>query len=270
MLDRLLEDLWQLLGVRGAPIFRHRQTWSQAIPQNEIGHKRVVHAAQSIESTLSAELRSATKELHTEAERSGIMGALLRGRCSREEYAALLGSLEAIYGALEAGLAQHASHPVLGALYRPGFARHASLRADLDALRALGVSTTHGLPNEAERYVAQLQMLAAADPPRLLAHAWLRYLGDLNGGRIVGRLVRKSLALPAEATSFYEFPAFDDPMAEAAAWRAALDVAPFSAGTRASIVDEAITGFRRHIGLFRALAPASAAAGDPAAESSGA
>jgi len=217
-------------------------------------------------STFSAELRTATKALHTEAERSGIMSALLRGRCSREEYAALLRSLEAIYGALEAGLAQHAAHPVLGALHRPGFARHASLRADLDALRALGVSTTDALPNEAERYVAQLQMLAAADPPRLLAHAWLRYLGDLNGGQVIGRLVRKSLALPAEATSFYEFPAFADPMAEAAAWREALDAAPLSAGTRESIVDEAITGFRRHIGLFHALAPASAAA-DPVAGS---
>lgn len=221
-------------------------------------------------STLSAELRSATKELHTEAERSGIMGELLRGRCSREEYAALLTSLEAIYGALEAGLAQHASHPVLGALHRPGFFRHAALQSDLAALRAFGVTATGALPNEAERYVAQLQMLAAADPPRLLAHAWLRYLGDLNGGQIVGRLVRKALALPAEATTFYEFPAFADPMAEAASWREALDAAPFGTGTRESIVDEAITGFRRHIGLFRALAtkPASAPAQDAAEESS--
>jgi heme oxygenase len=216
--------------------------------------------------TLSAELRSATKELHTEAERSGIMGALLRGRCSREEYAALLTSLEAIYGALETGLAQHAAHPVLGALHRPGFARHASLRADLVALRALGVTVSGAVPNEAQRYVAQLQMLAADDPPRLLAHAWLRYLGDLNGGQIVARLVRKSLSLPAEATTFYDFPDFADPMAEAAAWREALDAAPLGAGTRESIVDEAITGFRRHIGLFRALAPANAQ--DAAEESS--
>lgn len=205
--------------------------------------------------TLSADLRASTKALHAEAERSGIMGALVRGNCSREDYAALLVSLEAIYDALETGLASHAAHPVLGALHRPGFARHAALRADLDALRALGVAVSDVLPNETLRYVAQLRMLTAEDPPRLLAHAWLRYLGDLNGGQIIARIVRKSLALPADATRFYDFPDFTDPKAEAAAWREALDAAPLSAGTRESIVDEAITGFRRHIGLFRALAP---------------
>lgn len=208
---------------------------------------------------LSAELRTATKELHTEAERSGIMGRLLRGRCSRDEYAALLASLEAIYAALEEGLARHNAHPVLGALHRPGFARLDSLRMDLDALRALGVAVPTALPHETVRYAAQLRMLAAEDPPRLIAHAWLRYLGDLNGGQIVARLVRKSLELPESATTFYEFPAFVDPVAAAVEWRDALDAAPLGAGTRESIVDEAITGFRRHIGLFRALDAGSAA-----------
>lgn len=216
-------------------------------PKGEIGPERAT--------ALSAELRAATKDLHSEAERSGIMGALLQGRCSREDYAALLVSLEAIYDALETGLDSHRAHPVLGALHRPAFARRAALRADLDALRALGVAVPDALPNETVRYVAQLKMLAAEDPPRLLAHAWLRYLGDLNGGQIIARIVRKSFSLPPEATRFYEFPSFTDPKAEAAAWREALDAAPLSTGTRESIVDEAITGFRRHIGLFRALAP---------------
>lgn len=52
VLPRVLEDLRQLLGVRGAPIFQHHQPWGQAIPQYEIGHERVVQAAESIESAL--------------------------------------------------------------------------------------------------------------------------------------------------------------------------------------------------------------------------
>lgn len=52
VLPQVLDDLRQLLGLRGAPIFRHHQPWSQAIPQYEIGHERVVQAAQSIESAL--------------------------------------------------------------------------------------------------------------------------------------------------------------------------------------------------------------------------
>jgi oxygen-dependent protoporphyrinogen oxidase len=52
VLPRVMDDLRQLLGVRGAPIFRHHQPWSQAIPQYEIGHERVVQSAESIESAL--------------------------------------------------------------------------------------------------------------------------------------------------------------------------------------------------------------------------
>ena len=116
--------------------------------------------------------------------------------------------------------------------------------------------------------MARLRDLARIDPPRLIAHAWLRYLGDLNGGQIIGGIVRDSLQLPLGAPQFYEFPALIDPVADAGAWRVALDAAPFDAATHERIVDEACEGFRRHIRLFESIAPTPDASTQDAADSS--
>lgn len=211
--------------------------------------------------TLSATLRSSTKALHVEAERSGLMGLLLRGRITRDDYARLLRALLEIYGALERGLHRHRHDALLGPLLRPAFERTAALSSDLEALETMGAPVP-SVPDVARRYALHLEQLASEDPPRLLAHAWLRYLGDLNGGQIVGRIVRDSLELPLAATRFYEFPELADPHAAAAEWRMALDAAPLDADAQARIVAEAGEGFERHIALFRALAPVDQEAED--------
>lgn len=218
---------------------------------------------------LSLRLRTQTKALHTQAERTGVMGQLLRGRASLASYTSLLVSLQEIYSALEDGLASHAHDAVLGPLVVPGFARATALATDIRALSAAGVPLPTAA-TEARSYAAHLRELTRTDPPRLLAHAWLRYLGDLNGGQIIGRIVREALALPVGATQFYEFPALTDPMAAAAAWRVALDAAPLSGAVHDAIVDEAMDGFRRHIRLFEALSPEGNGANQDAADSSSA
>lgn len=204
---------------------------------------------------LSARLRAETKALHTQAERSGVMGRLLRGQSTLSAYASLLVSLHVIYRALEDGLSAHATHPVVGPLVGEAFARSASLAADIEAIAQRDVSIPAPAP-DALRYAEHLREVAVMNPPLLLAHAWLRYLGDLNGGQIVGRIVRESLALPLDAAQFYEFPNLENPMAAAGAWRAALDGAPLDPATQDRIVEEAAEGFKRHIALFEALAPA--------------
>lgn len=215
--------------------------------------------------TLAARLRAETKQLHTLAERSGVMGALLRGVCPRPAYAALVASLAIIYDALERQLDHNAAHPALAPLRLPGLARADALQADLAALTTAEEPTAYPA-EEAAAYAVHLTRLGEEDPALLVAHAWLRYLGDLNGGQIVGRIVRQSLELDAAATTFYDFPDLPDPHAAAAAWRAALDTLPLDADTQTRIVEEAAAGFHRHIALFNALLPPT----QDAAESSAA
>lgn len=213
---------------------------------------------------LSALLRDATKSLHRDAERSGVMGRVLRRVATRREYLAMLVALREIYAALEEGLRANATLPGFSALLPQGLARQSTLDADIRALAALGepVPAAHDL---AHAYAAHLRSLSAAAPLPLIAHAWLRYLGDLNGGQIVARLVREGLDLPEHCLNFYEF-SFAAPAAEIAAdWKTALDALPLSEEERQVLVDEACDGFRRHIALFAALGDQDASAPSSAA-----
>jgi heme oxygenase (biliverdin-producing, ferredoxin) len=173
--------------------------------------------------TLSAALRDGTKSLHTQAERSGAMAQLLRGQLSLAGYARLIAALHEIYTALERGLDEHAMDPVLAGVRTPGLARRAALESDLAVLVRLGAPMPAPIP-QAQSYARHLDALARERPALLLAHAWLRYLGDLNGGRILERIVREKLGVPTDAMAFYRFPALAD--VPAPPWRGAQDWMP--------------------------------------------
>jgi heme oxygenase len=198
-------------------------------------------------------LREGTAALHREAERAGFMGELLRGRISRGGYCALLRNLHALYQSLEAHLIRHAGDPALAGGWFPELAREAALASDL--------ATLHGACWEREievrpammRYVARLDEVAQGTPRLLLAHAYVRYLGDLSGGQIVRRVIASSLALGEDAgQSFYRFP--EAPERLAARLRTALDAIELLPHERAQLVDEARLAFGLHIALFEQLA----------------
>lgn len=201
---------------------------------------------------LAQRLRDETRTLHVDAERSAFMSALLRGRMDRAGYAALLRNLHAIYEALEPALARHAGHPALAPLHLAALARLASLRDDLVKVADPSDLTVELRP-AAVRYVARLHALDAAQPELLLAHAYVRYLGDLSGGQLLRDIVARSPALASRAgTAFYEFG--DAPSASllAASFRASLDRAIVADPD--AVVAEARLAFIWHRELFDELA----------------
>lgn len=206
---------------------------------------------------LARRLREETQALHTAAERSGAMRALLRGRLDRPSYARLLRALHAIYDALERGLAAAAHRPAVAALHRPALARAGRLARDLDVVAGAGWTEALAPLPAARAYAERLDRLAAHDPDRLVAHAYVRYLGDLSGGQHVARAVRRAFALePERGAAFYEFPEVADADAFKAEWRAALDALPVDAAGADAIVDEARWAFAAHAALFAELADA--------------
>ena len=160
--------------------------------------------------SLGEMLREATRDLHVEAERSGVIGQLLRGGGTREAYALLLRNLLPAYRAMEDGLVRHARSPALHAMARPELFRTAALQSDVEQLA--GSSWRESLPllPAGERYAERVAAAAADGSGPLVAHAYLRYLGDLSGGQIMKRLLAKSLGLEADALAFYDFPAIAD------------------------------------------------------------
>jgi len=194
--------------------------------------------------TLSARLRQATGTLHREVESSPLIAQLLRGNLDRGDYCALLRNLHALYQALEARLS---CARLPEGIADPRLARLAALEADLATLHGADWASLP-LTDAALAYQARLLEL---DEARLIAHAYVRYLGDLAGGQMLGRIVGKAYG---EGAEFYRFP--EPGAAELAArFRSAIDALALPESALQTIVDEACVGFARHGELFAALQP---------------
>ncbi len=208
----------------------------------------------SIRMSLGDMLREATQALHVETERSGVIGQLLRGGGTREAYALLLRNLLPAYRAMEGGLVRHANTPALRAVVRRELFRTAPLESDIEQLA--GSSWRERLPllPAGERYAERVSAAAAKGGGRLIAHAYLRYLGDLSGGQIMKRLLARSLGLKADALAFYDFPAIADLPSFKSEYREAIDRSVAEGVNPVDVVDEAIVGFRLTIELSESVA----------------
>ena len=194
---------------------------------------------------LSARLREDTKDVHRAAERSGIMRGLLRGELSRDAYIALLTNLRAVYVGLEGALGKHASDPLIAPFHFAEIFRTSSLDADL---RALGGDVSCVTP-AGEAYAAHV---ANASPLQLIAHAYVRYLGDLSGGQILKRVIGKALG-SSDGLSFYDFPGIADLDAYKNDFRAKLDGLSLTDADVQRVVDEARSGFEMNMRVFDSI-----------------
>ncbi len=210
---------------------------------------------------LSGRLRAATGALHRQAEGTPFMAALVAGRLNAKAYCLMLRNLEPIYVALEDGLQRHASHAAVAPVALPELFRTATLRDDLQALHGVTWSEDLPLVPESERYAARLRAIAADAPALLVAHAYVRYLGDLSGGQMLKNIVARSLGLAPQArgTAFYDFGAPGAPVAVLAGrLRSGLDLSGQAAPDGDAVVQEAVDAFGMHCVLFAELADACA------------
>lgn len=202
----------------------------------------------------AALLRAQTAALHRRAERAGIVAALLRGEAGRHGYALLLRNLLPVYAAIEEGWRQIGPAPAFAPFARPAFRRAARIEADLAALHGAGWEAALPLLAAGARYATRVARAAAArDCGRLVAHAYVRVLGDLSGGQVVARVLGRTLALPTEALSFYAYPDLPDLAAARGEWRAALDRAAPLLPAPPAALREAQVAFRLNIALSEAV-----------------
>lgn len=208
--------------------------------------------------SLAQRLRSQTWLAHRQVESTTFVRALLGGRLDRPRYCLLLASLHPIYAALERALRRHAGQAGLAAACAPSLRREAALTQDLVHLHGEDWHDTLPPQPAALDYAAHLGALERDAPQLLLAHAYVRYLGDLSGGQALRRVVTRSLGLDGgDGTRFYDFGSDETAAALARQFRAALERPEPGDGVDAAIVEEALAAFGRHQRLFEELAQAA-------------
>ncbi len=170
---------------------------------------------------LSLRLREFTAQAHRQAEGADFVKKLFRGQFTDSEYIQYLWALREIYVEMEKWMEKQSQHPALSLVFFPELFRTQSLNQDLQAWAG---TTEPEVPNhlqaEVDNYIHRLKELAENRPELIVAHAYVRYLGDLSGGEMLGRVLQARFG--DRALNFYRYD-FDDFEAKKNLYRERLD-----------------------------------------------
>ena len=214
------------------------------------------------EATFSARLRHATQAEHSRAESAEFISTLMEGNRSARDYALLLSQYRFIYSALEEecrSLRERSESvgqagDLLADLLDPRLERLPSIEADLAGLvPAVGLDVAPEALPATQEYAVRIRAAAAEDPARLLAHHYLRYLGDLSGGLAIGKMVGRHYGIAPEHLSMWTFHGIDKPKVYKDGYRAKLDAYAVDDARADALVDEAASGFALNRALFAEL-----------------
>ena len=208
---------------------------------------------------LATQLREGTRQSHTMAENTAFMKCFIQGVVNREAFRKLLSDLYFVYTALEAELYKHRHHVVINSIYFPKLNRQANLEADLAYYYGEGWQELIAPSQACRDYLSRLQQITTTEPILLVAHAYVRYMGDLSGGQGLKNIVRTALDLPTDlGTRFYEFDDFPSLGAIRefkTQYRDALNSLPIDEELAARIVAEANYAFSLNRDLLDSLEP---------------
>lgn len=203
---------------------------------------------------LSQLLREGTMAAHQDAEESDFMAQLLDGHLNTRAAHLLTGQLGFVYEALEDAMRAVADSPAVATIYDPNLERVPALRSDLEnMLGAEWESHVEMLPATA-RYVARLRELAdQGDALRLIAHDYVRYLGDISGGQVIRKRLNGLYGISMDHLLFYDFAAIGKIPPYRTNYRKNLDALPLDHDSQQVLVEEAKKAFAFNSAVFAEL-----------------
>ncbi|PFG41060.1 heme oxygenase [Georgenia soli] len=205
-----------------------------------------------LDATLSEQLREGTQVEHRAVESQPFVDELLAGALDVDAYAGLAAQQLEIYRALEGAGVQLQEDPRGANLLFTELQRVPSIERDLahlyghawrDEIRILPATRT---------YAARLRDVVDR-LPEYAAHAYTRYLGDLSGGQIIKRMMRRHYGMGTDGLSFYDFPEIPKAKPFKDLYRERLDGLGLDAVETARAVAEAQEAFRLNRALFAEL-----------------
>ena len=206
---------------------------------------------------LATRLREGTKQSHAVAENTVFMQCFFKGIVETQPFRLLIANLYFVYIALEEELERYQEHPVVGMICFPELNRCQNLVKDLAFYYGENWREQITPSSSTNAYVTHIQNLVNTTPELLVAHAYVRYMGDLSGGSSLRTMVRAAIKLPPDkGTALYEFDSL--PIAEArktfkAKYRHALNSLPIGHSLSQKIIDEANYAFQLNHDILHEL-----------------
>ncbi|KAI9480330.1 MAG: heme oxygenase-domain-containing protein [Benjaminiella poitrasii] len=216
---------------------------------------------------LASAMREGTKVVHRAAETSVFTRRFLKGDISSDEYGRYINSLYFVYKYMEELLDEFKEHPVVKLIHFPHeLNRKESLLKDLeffyDQDQVTQLTDPKTMTPAVKKYVQAMKDACAKNPSLLIAHSYSRYLGDLSGGQILAKRLKKHVLHldendsawdTTEGLKFYEFNNLGNQVDFKNFYRERLNAAKVNEQTRELIVSEAIQSFELNIALFNEI-----------------
>jgi len=132
-------------------------------------------------------LKDATWDKHREIEKLPLIAVMFDGKFTQEMYLHYLYELKHIYKHIEEHSTKHHITEDM-----PDLNRYPSICKDIDELG--GYSDRPLMPATVE-YISHLENLSNTNPKMLMAHIYVRHMGDLFGGKLMAKVVPGSGAM---------------------------------------------------------------------------
>ncbi|XP_076853335.1 heme oxygenase 1a [Brachyhypopomus gauderio] len=212
-------------------------------------------SASSVGSDLSEQIKAVTKDAHVRAENTQLMLNFQKGQITLPQYKLLLCSLYEIYQVLEEELDRNSAHEAVDPIYFPQeLARIKALEQDLQFFFGPQWKQSVIVPAATHRYAERLREIGRNSPSLLVAHSYTRYLGDLSGGQILGKVAQKTLGLSGpEGVAFFAFPGVTSPNRFKQLYRSRMNSIELNEEERRKVLDEAVRAFEFNISVFEDL-----------------
>lgn len=200
----------------------------------------------------SERLREETSAAHERAEHSTFMEDLLAGELDAAAFVTFQEQAYLFYAALEETLDACAGDSRVSAVADRQLDRREALVHDLSVLG--GTVDAEPFP-ETAAYISELQRIGReGDAPALIAHHYTRYLGDLAGGQVIGRLMGRHYGIASDGLSFYDFPHIPKAKVYRDGYRATIDALELNDDEERRLLSAAKDAFSYNSGVFDALA----------------
>ncbi|WCL49237.1 biliverdin-producing heme oxygenase [Leptospira sp. GIMC2001] len=203
--------------------------------------------------SLALKLREGTSQNHNEAESAGFIRCFMKGILEKLTYTSHLESFYFVYQTLEEELNRHKTHPIVSKIYFPELYRTSQIEKDLNFFLGNDWKSKIKITSATQNYVNNIKNISNNSPELLIAHSYVRYLGDLSGGQILKKVAARALQLDGAGLDFYEFPEIPSPNEFKKVYRETLDSLDLSEDQQNQIVLESRKVFDLNKEIFLEL-----------------